>query len=292
VQLIEADNHCIRTASWYRAKNHDAASSTTEMNTFSNQLRRLLPHQLKRPFKRWMGISETRLHPDWSILSKLGPCQTPHTVLDIGAHSGWFFHCWLDWCPKATVHAFEPFPASYQAAADLYGRDPRVHLHQLAIGSESGELSFNHLTDSRVSNSFLEPDKKVWESIAYETGSIDKVVVPVTTLDRFCEPNAIGDIFLMKIDVQGFEIEALKGAVATLPRVSYILVESAIQPLYLNSPRFSDVFEFLTAQGFHLMSFRAWHRGNHKLMEADLLFQRDGLEGPINTEVSRFYIGD
>ncbi|MEB3255141.1 MAG: FkbM family methyltransferase [Synechococcaceae cyanobacterium] len=262
------------------------------MSTVLSQAGRILPPQARRSLKRLLGMPETRLHPDWSILSIIGPCNTPHTVLDIGAHAGWFLHCWLDWCPEATVHGFEPFPASFSKANGLYGGDPRVHLHQLAVGSESGRLSFNHLTDSRVSNSFLEPDKQAWESIAYETGEIEKIEVPIVTLDEFCTHNNIGDIFLIKIDVQGFEIEVLKGALSVLPRVSHILVESAIEPLYLGSPRFSDVFAFLTAQGFHLASLRAWHRGNHKLMETDLLFRRNGLEGPIDPNASRFYIGD
>ena len=57
----------------------------------------------------------------------------------------------------------------------------------------------------------------------------------------------------------------------------YILVESAVRPLYVGAPRFSDVFEYLTANGFHLIGLRTYHRGNLTLMETDLLFRRDAL---------------
>ena len=260
------------------------------MTDLFDPLRRLLPAHVKAPLKRRLGLPETRLHSDWSLLAPIGPVRRPHTILDVGAHAGWFLHCWLDWCPEATVHAFEPFPESYHHAQNLYGHDPRVTIHPMGIGAEQGSLPFHVLAESSVSNSFLPPDRETWDRVSYHSGDVRTIEVPVTTLDAFCSREQIGPIYLVKIDVQGFEMQVLRGGEATLGRVDHILVESGIQRLYANAPRVNDVFEYLTAHGFHLMSQRSWHRGNHVLMESDMLFRRDGLEGPVDESICRVMV--
>lgn len=257
------------------------------MSDLLNPLRRILPPTIKNAMKRRLGIPETRLHADWSLLQPIGPQRQPHLVLDVGAHRGWFFRCWLDWCPLATVHAFEPYPQSFQHAQRVHGQDPRVTIHPLGVGAEEGTLPFNVLPESLVSNSFLQPDSHAWDRVAYVHGDVQTIEVPVTTLDIFCAQHQITSVYLLKIDVQGFEMQVLKGAEQILPVVDHIMVESGIQRLYANAPRVNDVFEFLTARGFHLMAQRSWHRGNHVLMESDLLFRRNGLEGPIDPTINR-----
>lgn len=253
-------------------------------------LRRLCPDLTKRWVKRQFGIPATRLHPDWQVLNLIGPKSGTHTVLDIGAHHGWFFHCWLDWCPQAEIYAFEPTEESFQRANELYGGDPRVHLFQLGIGAQTGEMNINILEDSQVSNSFLTPRQATWESIEYKTGKVSQRRVPVTTLDTLCSEQGISSAYLLKIDVQGFELEVLEGAERTLPRVDYVFVEAGIQRLYENAPSFAEVSLFMEAQGFHLMHLRTWHRGNRVLVETDMLFRRNDLAPDINREQDRYYL--
>jgi len=240
-----------------------------------------LPPGLKRLVKRLIGSPPPGLHEDWSTLRVLGPVPHEHVVLDIGAHHGWFFHCWQDWCPLARVHAFEPYPGSFETMRGLYGNDARVTLNQLGVGAADGNLTFNVLADSKVSNSFLAPDPKAWETLKYHTGDVTQIAVPVTTVDSYMKSRAIDDVFLAKIDVQGYELELLRGAEQCLPKIRHIFIESGIERLYHGAPRFTEVFEFLTARGFHLMAMRAWHRGNHVLKETDMLFRRDDLAPPV-----------
>jgi len=87
---------------------------------------------------------------------------------------------------------------------------------------------------------------------------------------------------------QGYELRALKGAIKTLKVTDYVFVESAIKPLYKDAASFTQVHEFMVAQGFHLMNFRAWHRGNNVLMETDMLFRRNELA----PEVDLHRVGD
>lgn len=251
---------------------------------------KVLPSSFKDQIKRALGLPPTRLHPHWEVLRPIGPMNDAHIVIDVGAHHGWFFHCWLDWCPRAEVSAFEPTRESYIRANELYGADPRVHLFQVGLGAEPGELSFNVLADSQVSNSFLPPQHEIWKSIEYNTGEISTRPVPVTTLDLFCAERGISGAYLLKIDVQGYELEVLKGAVGILPGIDYVFVESGIQRLYEGAPSFADIFLFLEKQGFHLMHLRSWHRGNRVLVETDMIFRRNDLAPEIDQSTDRYYL--
>lgn len=250
-------------------------------------LRRALPQPLRHALKKRLGVPLTRLQEDWAILAPIGPVERPHVLFDVGSNEGWFFHCWKDWCPAAEVHAFEPQAEPLEASRRLYGNDPAIHLVNAAAGAVSGELHLNVMTESTVSSSFLAPVEATWSSIGYRTGAIERRTVPVITLDEYAAEKAIGGVYLLKIDVQGFELAVLEGATSLLARTDHVFVEAAIRPLYEGAPRFSTIFDFLDAHGFHLMTMRAWHRGNGVLVETDMLFRRNELAPPFDPAVDR-----
>ena len=250
-------------------------------------IRAIIPSAVKIPLKRLLGLPLTRLNTDWSILSPIGPVYRPHVVLDVGARHGWFFHCWQDWCPDAEIHAFEPVQESFDKAMQLYGSHPLVRINQAGIGSSEGSLNIKIFEKSGASNSFLPLRKETWDEVQFETGSVTERAVPVTTIDAYMGKKSLQAVYLLKIDVQGYELKVLEGAEATLPRIDHIFVETGIVPFYEGAPRFTDIYQFLSQRGFHLMAMQAWHRGNHKLMEADMLFRRDDLLPPIDDRVGK-----
>jgi FkbM family methyltransferase len=253
-------------------------------------VRRLMPRRLKNALKARLGMPMTRLHPDWKILDPIGPVTERHTIIDAGSHHGWFFHCWKDWCPSAVVHAFDADPEAVAKSRELYGSDPDVHVHNAGLGSTHGRLQFHVLEGSRVSSSFLMPEEATWKEIDYHTGPITDRTVDVIPLDAFAREHALGEVYLLKIDVQGFELAVLEGAQELLRRTRYVFVEAAIRPLYQGAPRFTGVHDFLDAHGFHLIAMRAWHRGNLTLVESDLLFRRNDLMPPIDPTVDRIMV--
>lgn len=250
----------------------------------------MLPEFARRHIKAVLGWPQTRLHDDWNVLRSIGPVYRPHVVLDVGAHHGWFFHCWQDWCPQAEVYAFEPTEASFDTMTRLYGTDPRVHLNMIGVGAAKGELTLRMLEESPVSNSFLVPDADAWDSIQYRAGAVHERRVPVTSLDEYCRERGIESVYLLKIDVQGFEVEVLRGANRMLRDVQYVFVESGIRRLYEGAPTFAETFLELERRGFDLMHLRAWHRGNRVLIETDMLFRRNDLAPPIDRARDRYYL--
>lgn len=256
------------------------------MSSASDKLKSMVPGSLKQTAKNILGIKPT-VDPDWQILQHVGPVDEPHVVFDVGAYRGYFIHCWRKWCPKATVHAFEPTPASYAMLKEGFASTENIHLVNAAVGSAVGELEMNVVPDAGYFNSFLAADQQTWDLVQYPEKKTIKHMVPVTTLDTYTKAQKINRIHLMKIDVQGFELEVFRGGNDTLKFTDHILVEAGIKPFYKGAPLFTDVFAYLTQQGFHLMGFRAWHRGNHVLMEGDMLFRRDELAGPIDSSADK-----
>lgn len=255
-----------------------------------NRIRRLLPQPLKDRVKTALGRPLGFLHEDWRILERVGQTTTPHVVLDVGAHHGWFAHCWLNWCRSGVVHAFEPTPASFQRIQELYGADPRIRPVQVGVGAEPGRLKLQVHAEASVCNSFLPVKEETWSRIDYRHGAVSECEVDVITLDDYCAGAGIDAIRLIKIDVQGFERQVLEGARHTLARTDFVLVEAGILKLYEGASTFAEIAEWMSAHGFHLYDLRAWHRGNHVLVETDLLFRRDDLAPPVSTQGDRWYV--
>jgi hypothetical protein len=109
-----------------------------------------------------------------------------------------------------------------------------------------------------------------------QTGCDHVELVQVTTLDDWWEANGRPPVDIVKLDVQGFELEALKGARRLLAAGSLaILAEVSFAPLYEGSCLYHEVATFLEAAGFTLYQLyypRSDWRG--RLLYADALFCR------------------
>ena len=255
-----------------------------------NLLRQLLPYRYKQGIKRLLGLPSARLHDDWKLLEMLGKQDDSHIIFDLGAHNGWFTHCWLDWCPLAEVHAFEPYHPAYKKLSLKFNQNDNVTINNFGVGDSEEQSNLNVLESSKISNSFLTPDQQTWDEISYVTGEVNETKVNLTCLDSYVTAKNIERIFLIKIDVQGYELKVLNGAEKILDRVDHIFVESALRPLYQDAPLFTEVYEKLYQCGFHLISMQAWHRGNHMLVETDMLFRRNDLATGISEEFDRKYV--
>jgi len=260
-----------------------------DRSTLKRYLGALLPKSIKQNIKKILHLPATKIHSDWQILEPLGLTEEHHVVMDIGARNGWFSMCWQGWNSNAHIHQFEPEPIAAKRLAAIADNSEKLTFNALGLGEKAENLPFHYLTESTVSSSFLQPNEEVWEELRFKHGEIDVSSLPVIRLDDYCEKQAIESIRLIKIDVQGFELKVLKGSLKTLEKTDYILVESAIKPLYHGAASFTQVHEFMVEAGFHLQAMRAWHRGNQVLMETDMLFRHDRLAGPVDESIDRIY---
>lgn len=138
-------------------------------------------------------------------------------VLDIGANIGFYSGLLADLAgPAGHVHAFEPDPLNFQRLQRALGDRPTITLHHMAVADKPGVLKL-YLSDR------LNVDHRT-----YEPESYDRVVeVKAVPID-----DALGGerVDLIKMDIQGFEMQALGGMGNTLRNNPHVLLLSEFWP--------------------------------------------------------------
>lgn len=140
-------------------------------------------------------------------------------VFDIGAHVGDRVAAFRSL--SARVVAVEPQPALARVLRLIYGRDRQVAVVEAAVGRAAGEtellVNVDNPTVSTMSHAFVgaASGSAGWEGQRWTR----RVRVPVTTLDALIAEH--GTPAFIKIDVEGFEAEALSGLTAPVPALSF-----------------------------------------------------------------------
>ena len=131
-----------------------------------------------------------------------------------------------------------------------------------ALWSKSGERKdFNLSSNQLASSSFLQMGL---HKVAFpEVSAISKLMLITTTLDEIPQIKELRDITLLVLDIQGAELEALKGAISTLAKTKYIFTEVSILPLYKDQATFVEILGFLEIGGFSLLEFEVNDRTGH-----------------------------
>ena len=129
--------------------------------------------------------------------------------LDVGSNWGYFsVYVASQTDFKGIVHAFEPFPSSFQDLAGLISEldlGGSVSCHPIALGAEEGELAMTNPRHSGLAA--LDRDAKGPR-------------VPVRTLDSF----SLERVDLIKMDLEGFEYDFLRGGEATIANCRPVIV--------------------------------------------------------------------
>jgi FkbM family methyltransferase len=149
-------------------------------------------------------------------------------VFDVGAHLGDRTAAFSRL--GARVVALEPQPRIRRWLERLVGRDPRVTIREEAVGSAPGSarlaISRRNPTVSSLAEQWTHdlPRKNAgFEGVHWE----EAVEVPVTTLDALIDLYGVPSF--CKIDVEGYEAEALLGLSRAIPALSFEFVSGALQ---------------------------------------------------------------
>jgi FkbM family methyltransferase len=194
-------------------------------------------------------------------------------LLDAGANKGQFTLMTTHVQPAVPVHAYEPHPGEAKTFRAIHGRNAKVVLHEMALGEEEGAA--NLIISKRTDSSSLLPAAKTLSDLFSGTEpSGDTCTVRVAPLDAFPLHWQSASRALLKIDVQGYELQVLKGARAALKHCAYVYVESSDIVLYEGQALFDEVKALLEGEGFRLKSRSHEDIVDGKLIQADYLFER------------------
>lgn len=166
-------------------------------------------------------------------------------VFDVGAHIGLTALEFSDEFPNAKVYAFEPGSSNFRRmTSNLVGK-PAIRLHNIGFSSVAGEAVLlcenEHPSMARI----------------VDDGTANTEIVRLETIDEFALSAGVKQVDLLKIDVEGHEMQVFAGARKMLEegRISIIRFETAVDPDLAYHTQFFEAFEFLRPFGYRLFGF-------------------------------------
>ncbi len=234
---------------------------------------------IKKIVKAFRILSKTQYHKAFfkgvaaaveheAILKSIS-CKT---IIDVGANRGQFSltarHCFKD----AQIFAFEPLPQPFKVLQNIFAHDNMIALYRTAIGSTSITKQM-HISQRDDSSSLL-PITELQNKVFPGTKEKDIIDIDVKSLDSMLKENDVKQPALLKIDVQGYELEVLKGCKSILPLLAYVYVECSYQELYQGQPLANEIISFLDRQGFHLKGiYNTHYDSSGRAIQSDMFFK-------------------
>jgi FkbM family methyltransferase len=189
-------------------------------------------------------------------------------VVDVGAARGeWTIDCQRLF-PEATYVLIEPLPDHVAGLTAISSRLPRVRVWSGAVGATEGKATIRTHGDQ---SSMLVANDAQFRGTDLE--------VPLRTLDSLVTTGELRRPDLVKLDVQGYELEVLRGANSVLEHAQVLLVELSFRRLYAGQPLAHEVIAFLGQRGFRIADVCTYSQRarDAALLQSDVLFVKDGL---------------
>ncbi len=152
-----------------------------------------------------------RVKGAWLIYEYIKPWLAdlaPATVVDIGVNHGQFLHLASRLWPGADIIGIEPNAALAEKANTFYLGNPKIRVESCAVGAEDGNIDL-FMTANDQNSSIHEPTAAFHDDRTAD-GVVRTEPVALRRLDGLLD--GINGPMLMKIDVQGAELEVLRGA--------------------------------------------------------------------------------
>jgi len=226
------------------------------------QFRRLIRSDDVVPISNQIGATRKSLAESYRHLRSLG--FAPKTVIDVGVADG-------------TPDIYENFPSAYfllveplQEFEDYMQsilRELEGEYVLAAAGAKPGVAKLN-VHDGHMNGSSLYK-----ESMGAEADGTERIV-PVITLDSLVTDRALACPMMLKVDVQGAELDVLEGAINCLPIIDVVVLEVSMFQFMKGAPQFHDIITYMKNHGFVAYDIvLGWNRPlDNALGQVDIIF--------------------
>jgi FkbM family methyltransferase len=196
------------------------------------------------------------------------------TVVDIGANVGQFALTARNSFPDSRIIAFEPLDGAARTWRSVFADDPHTTLIESAVGPLAGETVI-HLSGRADSSSLLAITEKQ-DEIFPGTAGIGIRTIRVTRLCDSLKRDEIQTPALLKVDVQGYELQVLLGCEDLLDRFDWIYIECSFMELYAGQAFADQVIDWLRLRRFSLVGVynMTYDNVTGLAVQGDFLFNR------------------
>jgi FkbM family methyltransferase len=194
---------------------------------------------------------------------------SPSAILDIGANAGEWSRVAASIFTASRILMFDGDPENepplYNAVREIGGRSSYT---LCLLGPEKKDEVTFYRPEAGTTGSSVLPEMTTYDKEA--------IRLPMDTIDNRIANAGLGAPLLMKLDVQGFELEILKGGKKTLLASEVVIMEASLLPYNEGAPLFADVVAFMDQQGFAVYDFCGQNRRetDHALFQTDVAFVR------------------
>lgn len=209
---------------------------------------------LVKRLARRFGFEVARISSEWSLETRRARILERHEidlVFDVGANVGQYGHGLRHAGYEGRIVSFEPLAGPFAALERDVADDGGWECVRVALGGEDG-TSRMFVAGNSYSSSLLPMDAAhvvaAPESVTVGTEEVTTARLDSLAPELFADPMGL----LLKLDVQGYELEVLRGATSTLARAMVVEVELSLISLYEGQPLYREMIEFLDRAGFDL----------------------------------------
>ena len=181
-------------------------------------------------------------------------------IIDIGGANGDTTSFFLKSIPHCIVYTFEAIP---ELALQIKNRfiNQNVEISAMALSDKEGHIIF-HVTDNFLSSSY----KSINNNNQFHTTK--SIEVPSSPLDIVLdEKKNISEIDILKLDVQGAELDVLRGAQQTLKKTKLLIVEQSVRSPYTGGSLYNEVDDFLRQNEFVLLDIVITYRNKGTILK-------------------------
>jgi FkbM family methyltransferase len=199
---------------------------------------------------------------------------TLRTVVDVGANRGQFTLFALHTFPGARIISLEPLAEPVARFRRVFAKEPRVTLHHAALAPETGQSTM-HVSNHDDSSSLL-PITATLDRTFPGTNEVRTETVRTAPLSEFLDSSSIEEPAMLKLDVQGYELEALRACGELLDKFEYVCAEASFIEFYEGQVLADDLVAWLRERGFELVRSYGGYSDKHgRTLQADMLFKKN-----------------
>jgi FkbM family methyltransferase len=228
---------------------------------------------LRRRFARLKGtVAEGLLLSQISSLEFLETMRESFdikTIYDIGANEGTWSRLAKAVLPESDIHSFEPLKRYQAEFKKNTAGMKKITLHPVGAGSVTKEAPMNVVGHS---SSFLEVTQTLIDQ--YDQKYEGNETVMMVSLDEYVRSNQLPLPDLIKLDVEGYEMEALKGGLKCMDHCRALILEVSFIERHVGQPLFPEITNFLYQHNFHIKAFAVDMPRGKEVVSTDIFYAR------------------